>query len=668
EFDRLAFFWDDLAGSAANGCGSCEVLRGVLETIFSGHKMVEYCYAISARFIVTRWEIKSGSNSSRGKSLSKMTEIPLFQPKSSSELLECMPVSNFLSGNTASDVSMGRLSRWLELCEASHKTCAFTSPHPLPTRLVDTTEIFRAGNCGVRIVETSPGQTGAYLCLSHCWGSDPIQCCTTDQTLGDALDFLDFTFLPKNFRDAIVITRKLGVRYIWIDSLCIIQGNPEDWKRESAKMADIYRHAKLTIAAVSSPNSTGGCFSLSEPDLCLAVSAVPRGDTRLIGVRMSGQGPASPDAFRDRYPIFFRGWVFQERLLSRRVVFFNSEELSFDCLETRSCECGNALGAPHPMSSAFSHFKRVAGFRQERLLMAVAYPYFFNNPKEEREKLHGTLADEWRKMVTNYKTLNLTHNDDILPALSGCASVIKGLTRGEYVAGMWRRTIEHDLLWTNIRPKTGPTRRNEPWTAPTWSWASLPPGQPVQFSKINSGKGMTITNFLRSSIRDIRCEPVAPDVAPFGKLKSGYLRMSAQLFPCHVRRFCGFMASRTTGRQQNYKIYKRELGTRDECIPPEEGLDLQGAVMTLLSDTPPARTFSFEPFKTCKGSVPCGIARVYLLRMEQRTTQECSKDTFMVLKNIGAEGRGSGFERTGVVYFTNHHRGERKKWFEEIWD
>lgn len=76
--------------------------------------------------------------------------------------------------------------------------------------------------------------------------------------------------MPKNFRDAITISREPGLRYMWIDSLCIIQDSDTDWQIESSKMADIYRHGYITIAAVASPDSKGGCFP-SNPigDICL---------------------------------------------------------------------------------------------------------------------------------------------------------------------------------------------------------------------------------------------------------------------------------------------------------------------------------------------------------------------------------------------------------------
>jgi hypothetical protein len=97
-----------------------------------------------------------------------------------------------------------------------------------------------------------------YIALSHCWGKNPIVRTTTG-TLAQRKQGIDMSLLPPAFRDAIVIARRLDVRYLWIDSLCIIQDDQLDWQTESAKMSTIYQHALLTISAALSGHG-GGCF------------------------------------------------------------------------------------------------------------------------------------------------------------------------------------------------------------------------------------------------------------------------------------------------------------------------------------------------------------------------------------------------------------------------
>jgi Heterokaryon incompatibility protein (HET) len=120
----------------------------------------------------------------------------------------------------------------------------------LPTRVIDV---------GLPEASTEPrliisnGRDGAYITLSHCWGvPDPSKppLLTTAANLSAMIKEIPLESMPLNYRDAVVTTRKLSFRYLWIDSLCIIQDSVEDWEAESAKMGEVYQNAQLTIAAL----------------------------------------------------------------------------------------------------------------------------------------------------------------------------------------------------------------------------------------------------------------------------------------------------------------------------------------------------------------------------------------------------------------------------------
>ena len=96
-----------------------------------------------------------------------------------------------------------------------------------------------------------------YVALSHCWGKIPILT-TTSNNLSVHLDGVPFEALPRNFQDAAVITCTMGMEYLWIDSLCILQDSKEDWERESAMMGQVYQNASFTIEADSSTNAHEG--------------------------------------------------------------------------------------------------------------------------------------------------------------------------------------------------------------------------------------------------------------------------------------------------------------------------------------------------------------------------------------------------------------------------
>ena len=187
---------------------------------------------------------------------------------------------------------------------------------------------------------------------------------TTMATFNDHAQFIPYSSLSKTFQDAVEITRGQGVRYLWIDSLCIIQDSPLDWQIESSKMADIYQNSYITIAAVSSSDFRGGCFSLDKTrDMCMEFQE--NGKTTLIAVREckgSGQLRSQEDTSK-AFPLFSRAWVYQERMLSRRVLYCNQNELQLECREGLVCECGNHFLAPHPhpktqASRGLREFKR----------------------------------------------------------------------------------------------------------------------------------------------------------------------------------------------------------------------------------------------------------------------------------------------------------------------
>jgi hypothetical protein len=93
----------------------------------------------------------------------------------------------------------------------------------------------------------------SYTALSHCWGDKP-PLRTILSTLKQRKEGLEWDSMPATFQDAIRVTRQLGIRYLWLDSLCIIQNDITGWESGAARMADIYEDAQLVIAASSYPN------------------------------------------------------------------------------------------------------------------------------------------------------------------------------------------------------------------------------------------------------------------------------------------------------------------------------------------------------------------------------------------------------------------------------
>ena len=134
----------------------------------------------------------------------------------------------------------------LACCYERRELCKQISSF-LPKRILD----IRLSPDTIKLVETEPNSSDRYVALSYCWGiTHPLT--TTILSIEERKSVIEMSFLPKTFKDAIFLTRRLGLRYIWIDSLCIIQDSAVDWEVESAKMATVYEQAYLTIAVSSS--------------------------------------------------------------------------------------------------------------------------------------------------------------------------------------------------------------------------------------------------------------------------------------------------------------------------------------------------------------------------------------------------------------------------------
>jgi hypothetical protein len=158
------------------------------------------------------------------------------------------------------------------------------------------------------------------------------QFCTTDENINARQIGFDVSKLPKTFRDAVRVAQNLGIQYLWIDSLCIIQWNEEDWKSEAKRMQDVYAGAYCTIAATSADDSNAGFLQRT-----------PRSEYIHIQDNLGGQFYLSTeldDSDKDveSAPLNQRAWVLQERVLSRRTIHFSANQVYFECGDGVWCE------------------------------------------------------------------------------------------------------------------------------------------------------------------------------------------------------------------------------------------------------------------------------------------------------------------------------------------
>jgi hypothetical protein len=287
------------------------------------------------------------------------------------------------------------------------------------------------------VLQETTSQRGRYICLSYCWGTSKFLSTTSDN-ISAHKEGIQLQSLPQTFRDIIFVSRALNIRYIWIDSLCIIQNDYLDWNTQAQKMATIYSNSHLTISASSGASADSGLFSKK-------LSPV---NIRTLSARVVYHLPNNPSEVDiSAWPLLSRAWAFQERLLSPRVVHFGPEELIWECNESRDCECGRIEYLPDEIRKSEFH--------------DTVYGKTLN-PRD--------ISRLWRRIVVQYSPLALTESSDKFPAIAGVAAVLWRSRNAAYLHGLWNDTFILDLLW-RVLSTTNSQYFSE--RAPSWSWATV---------------------------------------------------------------------------------------------------------------------------------------------------------------------------------------------------
>jgi len=344
-----------------------------------------------------------------------------------------------ISDATGSDEAVACVRRWLDQCISQHDRCAHTTSTPLPTRIL---RIYGPDEVKLHISNEDSAQ---YVCLSHCWGkSNIIQ--TTMSTIVDHQAYIKWETLPKTFQEAISFAHRLGFKYVWIDSLCIIQDSDEDWQNEGSQMASIYKNAILTLVATRSPDSDGGCFTIPLPKYHSRNWSFT--DANNMPYQLHSRTSLDHWPYESNgLPLLKRAWALQERLLSPRLVHFTDNELVWECLEAFTCECSKI--------DIKDHYRG-------RKKADVASKLAAHAPLEE-------IDSQWQEIISSYSAMSLTFPNDIFPALQGLAKTVPP-KMGTYLAGLWSATLLENLSWDSA--SFGAHPRPKEWRAPTWSWAS----------------------------------------------------------------------------------------------------------------------------------------------------------------------------------------------------
>lgn len=321
--------------------------------------------------------------------------------------------------------------------------------------------------------------------------------------------------LPETFRDAIILTRRLGYQYIWIDSLCIIQNIHEDWTSESSQMFRVYANASINLSASAARNPTDGIFesgngmrNCSAPITKLECRSEKKGIEGVVGVRLQ-MGGNGPFVLLPEEPLHRRAWVLQESVLSPRRIDFASTQLYWECRTSLHTE-------GYPKSDDGESFLTSSGRKLHRL----AARKMESNPDIVR--YFRTARDPmswWYPMLyDSYRDRGITMDHDILPALAGVAEEVARRTGYHYKAGLWLEDLHRGLLW---QPSYS-SKKTEDEFCPSWSWAS--------FKTPSRDRRLDLDSYAeghRATILDVDIKVDGDN--DFGRVKSGAIKLECSV-------------------------------------------------------------------------------------------------------------------------------------------
>jgi hypothetical protein len=300
---------------------------------------------------------------------------------------------------------------------------------------------------GLRLIISSDHFRGVtklpYITLSHCWGTCEIVTLTTSN-IAQFQNSIELESLSKTFQEAILVTRRLGIRYLWIDSLCIIQDSTDDWRKESAMMDKVYGEGLFGIAASGATDGDHGLFF--ERDRCLIEPIATEMWPNLISLAL-----VERQFMWEDNPLQKRAWALQERALATRIIDFGREQVTWTCLQRYASESD-------PDGTEVQEETKNDLFRPLRIWRVKSL-----------DDIHCEV--EWNQIIRRYSKCALTVPADRLVALSAVAREFKACQlepSDVYLAGLWRSHLPQALLWHLNGAKSSSAN----YIAPSWSWAS----------------------------------------------------------------------------------------------------------------------------------------------------------------------------------------------------
>ena len=463
-------------------------------------------------------------------------------------------------------------------CILNHPYCRPSNTRAIPKRLI---EVPSADGAPIKVIHTTNMNTDVeYTALSHCWGTHPLP--KLLKYHGNENIVFQWADLPRSFQDACTVTRNLFHQFIWIDSLCIVQDDPADWKEEAAKMGSIYERAYVTISATDAQSSFEGFLHKRYTPHRLAFDD---GDTPIDFTireyhdeffnskhfhfdKTNHEWLNQPSDVDPQFqnPLQTRGWCFQERLMSKRVLHFKRYEFFLECNSGYRCECSGMGVLRKGTIKLFMSLMLRDDLSAYELMEAARLQVDLYRPLARERSVVPPSADPdirfmqmWQTIVEIYSRTTFTYCEDVLPALGSLAMVFNAKRpKWTYVAGLWKEDLSRSLLWkadgnivkvaTRSKPSTPAHGTMQPAPfAPSFSWANISGRSTYKLLELGG----------TSTVEVIATEVVGKD--KFGDVSSGSIvlrgRAVAIRFPRYVQNYDkNYLCSST---EQEIEICKR---------------------------------------------------------------------------------------------------------------
>jgi hypothetical protein len=405
--------------------------------------------------------------------------------------------------NVSDPQMLSRVKKWLEDCHECHSNCnkcqlGEAKANIVPSYLLN----INLSHDEVTLERVAAiGEAVSYSALSYCWGSEqPHQ--TTCSNLSGYQQGISISSLPRTIQDAITLSRILELRYLWVDSMCIIQDSAVHKQQELGIMGAIYHNAYVVISAASAATCHEGFLQDRLPP-CGGFK-VPFGTEGCVVLTLKLCTKLLAQGVRD--PLDDRAWAYQESFIARRIIAFTTHEVIWSCVKT-SGDNYNMRGTS-------------AGL-------------YFNDSC--RLMLDQSEFRDWGFIVDTFSRRKLTRDSDKLPALSSIAELFDQGRRSQYLAGVWVGGLLQLLTW-HTRPsfdKTHPPSRPQEWRAPSWSYLSI--NGPFGFSDLNDGRGTAEWNGFGWEAWNFRSQLLDQN-NPFGEVTSASMSLKCRMTEVQVKK------------------------------------------------------------------------------------------------------------------------------------